>query len=65
MFPTGLTEVMGTHPRTAAARDPSRAGSHLLGLDLPEVLRLLDLPTPLPFLPVAFQVLSYLIAHAR
>jgi hypothetical protein len=48
MFPTGLTEVMVT------PLEPPRLGLDLapdlvLGLDLCEVLRLLDLPTRPPF----------------
>jgi len=48
MFPTGLTEVMVTPllpPRPALVLAPDL----VLGLDLLEVLRLLDLPTRTPF----------------
>src|SRR3712207_3582268 len=50
MFPTGLTEVMLTPPPL----EPPRPGLDLapdlvLGLDLCDVFRLLDLPTLAPF----------------
>jgi hypothetical protein len=53
MFPTGLTEVMVT-PLEPPRLGPPLAPDLVLGLALPEVLRLLDLPTALPSLPVAF-----------
>ncbi len=48
MFPTGLTEVMVT-PLEPRRVGPLLAPDLVLGLDLPEVLRLLDLPTHTPF----------------
>lgn len=48
MFPTGLTEVMVT-PLEPPRLAPPLAPDLVLGLDLPEVLRLLDLPTRTPF----------------
>lgn len=54
MFPTGLTEVMVT-PLEPPRVGPLLAPDLVLGLALPEVLRLLDLPTCAPFsTPVAF-----------
>jgi hypothetical protein len=48
MFPTGLTEVMVT-PLEPPRLAPPLAPDLVLGLDLPEVFRLLDLPTRTPF----------------
>jgi hypothetical protein len=48
MFPTGLTEVMVT-PLEPPRFGPPLAPDLVLGLDLCEVLRLLDLPTRTPF----------------
>jgi len=48
MFPTGLTEVMVT-PLRPPRVGPLLAPDLVLGLDLPEVLRLLDLPMRTPF----------------
>jgi hypothetical protein len=48
MFPTGLTEVMVT-PLEPPRVGPLLAPDLVLGLALPEVLRLLDLPTCAPF----------------
>jgi hypothetical protein len=48
MFPTGLTEVMVT-PLEPPRLGPPLAPDLVLGLDLCEVLRLLDLPTRTPF----------------
>lgn len=49
MLPTGLIEVMVT-PLVPPRLAPPLAPDLVLGLDLPEVLRLLDLPTRTPFL---------------
>jgi hypothetical protein len=49
MFPTGLTEVMVT-PLEPPRLAPLLAPDLVLGLALPEVLRLLDLPMRTPFL---------------
>ena len=48
MFPTGLTEVMFT-PLEPPRVGPPLAPDLVLGLDLCEVLRFLDLPTRTPF----------------
>jgi hypothetical protein len=48
MFPTGLTDVMVT-PLEPPRLGPPLAPDLVLGLDLCEVLRLLDLPTRTPF----------------
>jgi hypothetical protein len=49
MFPTGLTEVMVTPPLEPPRLGLDLAPDLVLGLDLCEVLRLLDLPTRAPF----------------
>ena len=60
MFPTGPTEVMVT-PLEPPRLAPPLAPDLVLGLALPEVLRLLDLPTfALPSLTVAF---GSLVSH--
>ena len=48
MFPTGLTEVMVT-PLEPPRLGPPLGPDLVLGLDLCEVFRLLDLPTRTPF----------------
>ena len=54
MFPTGLTEVMVT-PLEPPRVGPLLAPDLVLGLDLPEVLRLLDLPMRTPFFTGRFR----------
>ena len=48
MFPTGLTEVMVTPPLAPPRPDLGLAPDLVLGFDLCDVFRLLDLPTLAP-----------------
>jgi hypothetical protein len=54
MFPTGLTEVIVT-PRRPPRVGPPLGPDLVLGLDLPAVLRLLDLPIRTPFFTGRFR----------